>query len=186
MKNLNSHHFENIYKELNIDLDLLGCIMLDLEAKLPQPGNKDILYFTKDSKKFWINGFVAGDVPHITLLYGLLKSGKEWKEYVDQVLSDWKLEQVTIDYFGYFDSPYENEEYYCIVAHIKITPSLLEGHQRLSFLPHVNTFPGYKAHMTYAYIKKDEKVRDELIATLNKHWAGTTMKITGINYGGNA
>ena len=31
MKQLNSHDFKEVYKKLDINLDTLGCVMLDLE-----------------------------------------------------------------------------------------------------------------------------------------------------------
>lgn len=185
MKNLNSHNFENIYKELGIDLDELGCIMIDLYANgIPDFPAKGLLYKTIDPKKFWIDGFVARKTPHITLLYGLLDSGKNWEKYIEQVLGGWKLDSVKIKEVGYFESPYKEEPYYCIVAHVEITPELQEGHDRLSFLPHINTFPGYKAHFTLAYIKKDEAQRDIIIDYYNKNLVGKEIKIQGINLGG--
>jgi hypothetical protein len=98
------------------------------------------------------------------------------------------LADVEIDHVSYFDSPYPDEPYYCIVAHIKVTPELLEGHQRLEFLPHINTFAGYKPHMTVAYIRKDqgEGYRDSLIQHLNNAWAGKRMEVLPYpNLGGN-
>jgi len=192
MSNLNSHNFEEVYKDLGINLDKLGCIMLDLEPlsnmySIEVEGAGIALYYAKNKERFWIDGWVVGKVAHVTLLYGLLKTGPEWKEYVDAVLKDWDLPEVEIEKIGYFDSPYSDEPYYCIVAHLKVTDKLLEGHQRLSFLPHINTFPGYKAHMTICYLKKNqgEKYRDIMIEQFNKMWAGKKLKVKGINYGGN-
>jgi hypothetical protein len=181
---MNSHNYEWIYDELGIDLDDLGCIMLDVNAAAIKPfPDESVLHYTQDPKRFWIKGFVVGVKPHITLLYGLLESGTKWKKYVDAVLDGWKLKEVAVKEVGYFTSPYEDDQYYCIVAHIDITPDLLEGYYRLNFLPHVNTFPDYKAHMTLAYIKKDDKIRDEVIAYFNKQLVGEGLKIKGLNYG---
>lgn len=189
MKQLNAHDFPEIYKELKIDIDDLGCIMLDVEgSKIKKlDGMDEYLYTTKSEKKFWIKGFVAGKTPHVTLLYGLMKPGKEWKDYVDTVLRSWDIDKVKISEVSYFDSPYKYEEdpYYCIVAHLEISPELLEGNRRLQLLPHINTFVApYKAHITIAYIKKDEEIRDKVIDAYNKMLAEQELKVIGINYGG--
>lgn len=191
MKQLNSHQFENVYKELNINLDTLGCIMLDLKPlsnmySIEYEGAGMMLYKSKNKDRFWIDGWVANKTPHITLLYGLLESGKNLEKQINQVLDGWKLEEVEIDHIGYFESPYPDEEYYCLVAHIKVTDDLLEGHQRLEFLPHINTFTGYKPHMTIAYIRKDENTRDNLLEEFNSLWSGKKLKVKqNINLGGN-
>lgn len=186
MGKLSAHQFKEVYEDLGYDLSTLGCIMLDLEP-LKIAINESALYYAKDKKNFWIDGNVAGKTPHVTLLYGLLRSGKEMKKHVDAVLPASKLpESVEIDHIGYFDSPYENDEpYYCIVAHLKITKKLQAAHDRLTFLPHIKTFPGYKAHFTLAYIKKNDTTRDALIENLNKKYAGKIVKTKELNYGGN-
>ena len=202
MKQLKSHDFEEVYKWLGINLNKLGCVMLDLEPiKLPtyiiqdevtgEQLNYDKyigerLYYAKNKERFWIDGYVADKVPHMTLLYGLLDEARNYESHIEKVLTGWKLDGVEIEDFGYFDSPYGDEPYYCIVGHIKVTPELLEGHQRLEFLPHINTFVGYKPHITIAYIQKDEVVRDNLIADLRREFLGKKLKVSEkINLGGN-
>lgn len=182
MEKLNSHMFEDMYKKLQVNLDTLGCVMLDVEPlsnmySLEYEGAGTALYVTQNKDRKWINGWVVGNVAHITLLYGLLDNAHNWEEYVKAVLNDWKMDTVEIENISYFDSPYSDEEYYCIVAHIKVTNELMEGHQRLEFLPHINTFNGYKPHMTICYIRKDEKLRDDLIEQFNIAWAGKKLKV---------
>lgn len=182
---LNSHMFEEVYEKLGINLNKLGCIMLDLE----NPDDKiyvheRYLHKSPNPERKWINGWVMGKTPHITLLYGLMDNGHIWKEHVEAVLKGWKLDEVEIESFDRFDSPYEDEEYYCVVAHIKMTPELMEGHQRLEFLPHINTFNGYKPHMTVCYIKKNDVILANTLELLNKNLAGKKLKIKpGINLG---
>jgi len=190
MKQLNSHQFESVYKSLRIDLDKLGCIMLDLEPlsnmwSIEAEGAGISLYYAKNKERFWINGWVADSSPHITLLYGLLENGYDIPKDVDKVLEGWEMEDIEIEDIGYFDSPYDDEDYYCIVAHIKMTPELLEGHQRLEFLPHINTFNGYKPHMTICYLNKSqgEEYRDNMIKEFKNLWVGKKLTITGINKG---
>lgn len=187
---LKSHDFPQVYEDLNIDLNKMGCILIDIEPlsnmySIEIDGAGVALYYAKNKERKWIDGWVVGKVAHITLLYGLLENGHTWKKHVDAVLSGWKPEGVEIDHVSYFDSPYEDEEYYCIVAHIKVTENLMEGHQRLEFLPHVNTFAGYKPHMTICYIRKDqgEAYRDKMIEQFNKLWSGKKMTVKELNYG---
>lgn len=77
----------------------------------------------------------------------------------------------------------KNDPYYCVVAHIKVTQELMEGHERLEFLPHINTFNGYKPHVTIAYVKKDEVLRDGVIA-LFKGIVGKKLRVESINFSG--
>jgi len=181
---MNSHQFKQVYEWLGINLNTLGCVMLDLEpldnmratdaykAALP-------LYFAKNKERFWIDGWVCDKVPHITLLYGLLAKAKSLELHIGAVLCDWHINEVEIEDIGFFESPYSDESYWCIVAHIKVTPELLEGHRRLEFLPHINTFDGYKPHMTIAYIQKEwgEEKRHQWIEYLKELWLGRKLKV---------
>lgn len=183
-KQLSAHQFKDMYAELGYSLDKLGCIMLDLEP-LSFKVNESALYYAKDKKRFWIDGNVASKTPHVTLLYGLVRSGPELKKHVDTVLDGKIPKEVTIDHIDFFDTPPNtDEEYYCIVAHLKVTPDLQEAHDRLQFLPHIDTFTGYKAHFTLCYIKKNDRTRDTLIDELNRAYKGKTIKAGALNYGG--
>jgi 2'-5' RNA ligase len=170
---MNWNQYSQVYEDLGIAVDTLGCVMLDLKPlenmySIELDGASVALYQSKNKKRFWINGWVADKKPHVTLLYGLLS--KHYKKHIDVVLSDWSCDQVIVDHVDYFPSPYSDENYYCIVAHIKTTPELLEGHRRLSLLPHINTFFDYKPHMTIAYINAEQgpAYRDKLIVQFNK------------------
>lgn len=197
-KQLSAHQFPKVFADLGINLSKLGCIMLDLSPipvgnLLGQDGVTSLLYSideykAKDPDRFWIDGYVGGN-PHITLMYGLLTPGNEspMKELVPQVLEGWKYPPITISHVGYFPSPYPDEPYYCIVAHIDPSPDLSEGNARIKMLPHIDTFAGYKPHATIAYIKAErgEEYRDSLIAELTKGLAGVQLEVTGLNFGGN-
>lgn len=185
MQEVNANQFREMYSAMNINIDKLGCIMLDVDGSvMPKMPNEDYLYFTKNPDRFWIKGFVAGHTPHVTLLYGLLESGNTvYREYVDKVLSGWGIESVESDHVSFFESPYTDDPYYCIVAHIKVSNELLEGNQRLQLLPHINTFPTYKPHITIAYVKKDEAIKNEVIDYYNKNLSSVMFKVKEINYG---
>lgn len=183
-KQLNAHQFEPVYEKLGINLDKLGCVMLDLEAPEVDIDWQDNLYYAKDKTRKWVDGFVMGETPHITLLYGLLENAHNWKDHIEDVLWDWDLDSVEIESIGSFDSPYKDEPYYCLVGHIKVTPELMEGHSRLELLPHINTFTGYKPHMTIAYIKKDDVLKQTAIEMLTQELVGKKLAVKkNINLG---
>jgi 2'-5' RNA ligase len=192
-KGLRAHNFPEVYQGLGLNLSTLGCVMLNLVPlknmySIEFEGADSVLYYAKDKSRFWIDGWVADKVAHVTLLYGLIETAKNYEWHIKKVLRGWKLESVEINDVGYFDSPYPDEPYWCIVAHIRTDPKLIEGHQRLEMLPHVDTFPGYRPHMTIAYIKRaqGDAYRDRLIQHFKDLWIGKklTVKRT-INLGGN-
>ena len=195
MKELKAHNFPEVYQSLGLNLNTLGCVMLDLEPISINHwlGQDSVTAYIQsfpfhkslNPERFWIDGYVADKTPHVTLLYGLLQTAKNYKWHIDQVLAGWSLPEVEIEKFGYFPSPYPDEEYYCVVGHLKITPELQEGHERLCMLPHLKTFPGYKAHVSIAYIKKEDVARDNLIADLTREFVGKKLKVSPtLNLGG--
>lgn len=188
------HSFRNIHDELGIRISDLGCIMADTNT-LPvteivdwytaEGNSADDLYVSpRVDERPWINGAVGERSAHVTLLYGLMQPGLVWKKHVDQLLADVQLDKVVIDKVDFFESPYQDDPYYCIVAKIKLTDELKLAHSRLSYLPHINTFPDFNAHVTLAYIKKDEETRDAWVTKLNHELFGTELFIQQINYGG--
>lgn len=182
---LNSEQYKNIYPELGISLDELGCLMLDVRMEIVPKIDSSYLYQAKDEKKFWIKGLVAEKTPHITLLYGFLKPAYEYKKQIETVLKGWDIGSVQISSIGYFPSPYLEEPYSCIVAHLKVTQELMEGHQRCQLLPHVDTYPEFKPHITIAYVKDDSDIRTEVINTCHKQLTGYNLQVIGLNYGKN-
>jgi 2'-5' RNA ligase len=102
-----------------------------------------------------MQGIVSGNVPHCTLLYGLLRPGPELQKHVDAVLKGWKAEDVTIDDIAIFETSQDDEACVCIVALLVVTDELAEANARLRLLPHIDTYPDYKPHITLAYLKAD-------------------------------
>lgn len=199
-KQLSAHQFPKVYENLGINLSKLGCLMLDTEPiTLPKVGVeyadldgrtsfeaffRDHGYTPNNPERFWIKPYV-GDQPHVTLLYGFLKEAGEYKAEIEAVLEGTVLPHVEIEQISFFDCPYPDEQYYCIMAKIKKTPELLAIHDRLRMLPHLMTFPSYTPHVTIGYIKQDAAARDMIIKVLSEAYEGKTLAPVALNYGGN-
>lgn len=183
-RDVSANDFPHVYAALGIDLNKLGAVMADTEpipiselVTKPEPD----LYHAANDDHFWVRGAVGETGAHVTILYGLLKHATKLKAEIHEVLGDWTLDDVEIEKVGVFQSPYADEPYECIVAHLKVTPQLLEGHARLELLPHVNTFLKYRPHVTLAYVKKGAAKR--WVRELNNALMGKKLAITQLNYG---
>ena len=157
------HEFDDLMADLDIVVSELGCVMLPTEPfDLFGEGREHILdvedlYASNDPKKWWVNGDVTAK-SHITLLYGLMKPAYEQKDAVDRVLATWdRPEYLVPERVTFFPSP-DDEKYAAIVVEIDDL-HLVEANQRLSYLPHVNTFAEYKPHMTLCYVKLESAQR---------------------------
>lgn len=186
MYNFSAHHFSGVYQDLDINLSKLSCVMLSVRKFACPKLDESILYKSKNKNRSWIDGQVANKNPHVTLLYGIMPQIK--KKHVDAVLKGWKKKSVEIDGIAVFDSPYDDDQYYCIVAEVNPFSdgddcSLEEANERLKMLPHVNTFPGYRPHVTLAYIKKDDKALESALEILDKALVGKRLRASQIDYG---
>ena len=183
MSELSSSQFPEVYAKLGIDTSDLGCIMLNLST-IPVTDmvvdSDESLYFSQFQE--FVQGSPAEVKPHITVLYGLLQHGSEIKDLVNAVLDDWDYPtHVNVESIGVFPGTEEDgTEYSCIVAHIAVTDELLEGNKRLRLLPHIDTFPDYKPHMTLAYVKAE--ATSEWVESLQT-LVGQGIQVHGINYG---
>lgn len=193
IQEVKAHNYPEVYQALGYNLSKLGCLMLDTEPikthyyEMMQDGVTAYFpeYRAKDKERFWIDGYVADKTPHLTLFYGFLQEAKCYKWHIEKILGELPVESVKIEDVSFFESPYPDEEYYCIVAKVMGTPELIEAHNKMTFLPNIQTFPGYKPHITIAYIIKDESIRDRFIEHLKSELVGKTLKVTGLNFGGN-
>lgn len=177
---ISAAQFPEVYATLGIKTDTLGCIMLDIEPlALPDTLDAEDLYYSMEQE--FVQGDVVGHAAHATLLFGLLPMLHR-NALVDMVLEGWeKPNHVDIESIGVFPGKEEDgTEYSCIVAHLD-PAGLVEANSRLRLLPHIDTFPEYRAHMTLAYVKAEATT--EWVETLSS-FVGKLVKTTELNYGG--
>lgn len=167
-------------KDMGISIAGLGCVMFDVEP-LPVADvvPADWAYVSSNPERHWIKGLEAGD--HITLLYGLLSNANTIRAAVDEVLDGWEAGPLSLGSVGSFPSTFEDEPYACIVGHVKVTPELLDAHARLSLLPHIDTHPTYRPHLTLGYVRQEHET--DAIAALREQFAGVPLTPVGLNYG---
>ena len=186
MTELSAQDFQKVYEDLGIDIPKLGCIMLDVPAlpvvELLGDDAESMLYTSENKERFWIKGAVGAKTAHVTLQYGLMESGVKWKKHVNTVLDGWELPMVTIDKISFFPSPFADENYSCIVGLVSVTDELMEGHHRLQMLPHIDTNPGYKPHVTLAYVNTADT--NKAIMAL-RPLRGMPLEPVALNYGKN-
>lgn len=178
---LSSHQFTDVYESLGVDLQGLGCIMLDVnEIDVSHIIDPEDLYVS--DKYTYVKGLVSNVVPHCTLLYGLMNKGSIIHNHVDRVLEGWSAAPVTIEKVGFFYSQVPDESWITIIAELVVSSNLMDAHTRLSMLPHINTFPTYKPHITLAYVKQSSDFK-QYVDTINAELAGLVLDPVGINYG---
>lgn len=188
-----AYDYPAIYERIGMRLGHFGCIMLDV-APVPvseilgDPGDwqyGDWFYHSHADALRYVRGPVAEDTAHCTLLYGLTpddNAGINQRESVDELLAGLDLSSVTVDHVGHFPGQM-GEPYSCVVAHLDtFGGDLREANRRLRFLPHIDTYPEYRAHVTLAYVH--EQHTDHAVATLDAALRGKKLNATGINYGG--
>lgn len=167
-------------KRANINVSELGCVMLDVAMpNLSEVIPDEWAYHSASPDHWWITGVQTEG--HVTLLYGLLPDLVD-RAAVDEVLDGWEPQPVSTNHLEVFRSPFEDEPYACIVARSLADQRLLDAHARLSLLPHINTYPEYKAHVTLAYVHADKEQKAVDAIT---HLLGGQLRFDpkGLNYG---
>jgi hypothetical protein len=186
---LNANMFPQVYKDLGVSTYDLGCIMLDVHALpvldlIPGDNSVDDVYWHPDQEAHpYTGGVPAETAAHCTLLYGLMESGQKWKPQVDAVLNGWEYPRLEIEEVSYFPSNLPDQDYSVIIGKLKVSDELQEGHNRLRLLPHVDTFPEYHPHITLAYVKGGEEIRNKWIDALQVGYKGRKFDVIRLNYG---
>lgn len=179
---MTNEELKAMYLELGIDVNALGCIMLDTDVlKVSDIVPEDALYFSDNMK--YAQGIVSEVVPHVTLLFGLMQSGLDLKKYINMLLKDIVPKTVTIEEVTTFDNMDGDVPYSCYVAKVAVTEDLTLAHTQLQRLPHIDDYPTYQPHITLFYAKQDDTLKVELLDLLNERFWGKKVKVNGINFG---
>lgn len=180
---LNAYQVQAL-KDLGVDVGSLGCVMLDLEPPFDLAGiiPEQWAYHSKNPELSHVSGIQTEH--HMTLLYGLLSQVRG--SHVDEVMEDWEIPySVKTDFLDVFPSPLPDEPYSCIVAS-QTSPSreIKDAHARLSLLPHINTHPVFKAHVTLAYVHRNrtEEARNRLLSAFGDY-VPILWRTNWLNYG---
>src|SRR5664279_1917340 len=153
MDQISSRQCPQVYEDLGIDTNSLGCKMLDTEPiEVSSVIDPEDLYH--DPEDEFAQGVVSEDMPHVTLMYGLLSSGPAMQKHVDAVLNGWSIDSVQIQAVTAFEG---NPDYTPLVAEVS-TDGLDEAHARLQLLPHIDTFATYRPHITLAHLKPEADI----------------------------
>lgn len=176
------HDIPGLQDALGINTNKLGAVMLPTQPIDIFETAADLdpadLYVSDDPELFWVNGDVS-DKAHITLLYGLITPAYEQQELVDLALAGWERPDYLLSE-GVTIFPGPNDAPYAAIV-VKLDDKFLdEAHQRLSYLPHINTYAHYQQHMTLCYVKLEaaQHWMDQLDAGIGAIWVGQ-----GLDYG---
>jgi len=153
-----------LYEALGLSTDRLGVVMLSFEGSEslvdPSMGLKaEHLYESPVADRKYLRGEPHVGVSHSTLLYGLLPGVRP--EHVQEVMQGWQppiaVTSSAIEIFrpSFPPGDPDHDAYGCLVALLDPSPEMLDAHQRLSLLPHIDTHPEYKPHVTLAYVKAE-------------------------------
>lgn len=183
MTNTSSTNYPQVYEALAIDTRNLGCFMVDTEKVVVSDVIKEEdLYYADPTEAKWVQGIVSEDVPHVTILYGLMRSAKELQWHIAQLLEGFELVSVTIERVGFFHSNQPRLNYKAIIAELEVDDKLREANGRLGMLPHMNTFSSYKPHITLAYVKDSSDYKG-YVEKLNAKLKGVRVPTKEWNFG---
>lgn len=171
---------------LGVKIADLGCVMLDVEPlNIKGVIPEEWAYRSANPDLGHVSGIQTE--AHITLKFGLLSNANAIREAVDEVLAGWEPGDVYTQSIGAFDSPIPSEPYACIVAELEVSRQLRDAHARLSLLPHIDTHPEYRPHVTIAYVHKDHRgdAIDAVRRALGTRDVFTHAQVVtlGLNYG---
>jgi len=126
-----------------------GCLMLYVDIPNWSELTKDILeedLFEKDNERYGIE-----TEPHITILYGVHSDVPDEKvENLFKGIDKGDFDIKVISKNCFFNKDYD-------VLKLDISSEKLNQLNKLGkTLPHTDTYPTYKPHMTIAYLKKGE------------------------------
>ena len=165
----------------------LECVMLNIDPfrymERGWGGHLPIqdLFYGKSPELQYAQGLVGQRQAHVTLLFGIHPSTGYVRD-VAEALDGWTPEPIELDRVTYFTPAVGGEDYKVVVASVVETTNLLEGRDRLTQLPHTDTFGVYRPHVTLAYINGKADVH-EWVKMMGWVIDGRSYPITEIDYG---
>jgi 2'-5' RNA ligase len=139
------------------------------------------LFYGKVPELQYAQGLVGQKQAHVTLLFGI-HPGPGYVRDVAEALDGWTPDPIKLERVTYFPSSIKGQDYNVIIASVVETTNLLEGRDRLTQLPHTDTYGAYRPHVTLAYINgKADKY--EWIKNMSWVLDGREYPITEIDYG---
>jgi hypothetical protein len=161
---MNAHDAAPILATLGVDPSNLGCVMLEVEplriSEMLGNVTDDFYVHAPEGHKWtWVKGPVAETGAHVTVKYGFLRAAHdpEMAPAVAALMADYQpgvgLRLGDVEIFPEPNVP-EPLGYACIVVRIDDEP-LRQWNKALSLLPHIDTYPDYKPHLTLAYVRKE-------------------------------
>lgn len=190
------NHFvgnEELLFHLGVDIKRLGYVGLTFDSldvtRVLSYGSesgvaiipRDYVYAPAGDYRTWIKGPVGEDGPHTTVKYGLLNPAYSMTGAVNHLIGwprDIEVEVVDIEVFP---SPFDDLLYGCLVARLG-GEELAEMNAALSILPHVDSYPSFKPHITLAYLKPEVALYAG-VAEASRWLLGAKLPVTGIHYG---
>jgi 2'-5' RNA ligase len=182
-----------VWDDLGIDHTDLGCVMIDV---IPHPDILDIAgrmeddaYYANDSTYGYIDGISKQH--HATLLYGLTVDPNDHVKAVEALVldnSDFRKivkDGVIVKEFGFFPSSVPSHpDYGCVVAHL-VPDQLAYLNERLRLMPHIDTWPDYRAHVTIGYVNVRTAAYwvDKLNGAIRTIGAARSMEFDKLNLG---
>lgn len=186
---MTAHNHAELLANFGVNLNELGCVMLEAES-LPVRNwaeaagfGQNLWVSSPDGHPWsWVKGPVAETGAHVTVKYGFLQKAytSQMEAAVHQLMADYEP-GMTLRVGGVeiFAEPAVSElGYACIVARIDDEP-LRNWNAALSMLPHVDTYPDYKPHLTLGYVQKHlaADVRREFFARMPRYVTTTGLSL---------
>jgi hypothetical protein len=145
-------------ERIGFDPDNLGFVGLKVELPPEFRAVLDPTWAYTSPVLEYVKGYEGQ--PHITLIYGLLFSAAENRDLVDGVLEKVHIPNlVVMPGVEAFDTDDDYALYSAIVLTLDTNEwdlaSLKVANDELRKLPHVNTFPVYKPHITVGYVRRE-------------------------------
>jgi hypothetical protein len=185
----------HILEKVGVDTNQAAAIMLDLD---PIPIGQilgDAGWYYYDPQLPWVQGPVGQRGAHVTLLYGLVmplafgkvqinsrSTGQFFGGVIHELLADLELEKhgPTVQAIDVF----ENDPRYSVLVARVDDDRIREANRRLRWLPHIDTFVEFKAHVTLAYLESDAIGTAAAQKSAASALIGQELKPRGLNLGG--